>query len=435
MTWLAVGVAVVCAIPAVGLAISNPPQPPVITVYVGVASGASDGYRAPHAGAAWSRTSSVDVPDAGSSAFPTLADLDGNGTRDMLVGNSDGHVLAFRNAGTDSDPVWERKASWDPSIDVGSLAAPAVIDLDGDGARDLVIGNASGDVIAMRNTGTKHAPAWTRDAAWDLGHLGAGAHPATADFNHDGHTDVIVGLSTGKLAMFTGTGDGAAPLTRATSWDVSGVGTNPAPAAADLDGDGRPDLLVVDSGAHLTAAFKNTGSAFSSQPSWVGSLDAGSGPGGLAVISAPASTPSSSTTIGSTTASSTTASTVPGGPVAHVSATPANGQVPLPVSFDASASTDPSGRTLHYSWDFGDGTTSNNASVRAAADTADDGALLTLARNAYNAADHQRESGDKVGSITGYLQAGNTFASLTGDPGSAPFVAHGFHTINKISYF
>src|SRR5206468_5349867 len=138
--------------------------------------------------------------------------------------------------------------------------------------------------------------------------------------------------STGKLMMFTGTGDSAAPLARASSWDVSG-GTNPAPSAADLDGDGRPDLLAVDGGAHLAAAFKNTGSAFSSQPSWVGSLDAGSGPGGIAVIASPASAPSTSTTIESTTVTSATASTTPGGPVARVTASPANGNAPLPVSF------------------------------------------------------------------------------------------------------
>ncbi|MFQ5786337.1 MAG: PKD domain-containing protein, partial [Alphaproteobacteria bacterium] len=42
-------------------------------------------------------------------------------------------------------------------------------------------------------------------------------------------------------------------------------------------------------------------------------------------------------------------------PVAAFSATPASGQAPLDVTFDASASTDTDGTIVSYAWDFGDG--------------------------------------------------------------------------------
>ncbi len=44
-------------------------------------------------------------------------------------------------------------------------------------------------------------------------------------------------------------------------------------------------------------------------------------------------------------------------PVAAFTATPTTGEVPLTVSFDASASTDPGNNITSYAWDFGDGTT------------------------------------------------------------------------------
>ncbi|WP_075341630.1 glycoside hydrolase family 48 protein [Tenacibaculum agarivorans] len=50
-------------------------------------------------------------------------------------------------------------------------------------------------------------------------------------------------------------------------------------------------------------------------------------------------------------------------PIAEFTATPPTGQIPLTVTFDASASSDPDGDTLTYSWDFGDGNTGTGVTV------------------------------------------------------------------------
>jgi PKD repeat protein len=52
-------------------------------------------------------------------------------------------------------------------------------------------------------------------------------------------------------------------------------------------------------------------------------------------------------------------------PVADLKVTSASsGVVPFIASFDASSSTDPQNRPLSFTWDFGDGTISNNAALQ-----------------------------------------------------------------------
>lgn len=79
--------------------------------------------------------------------------------------------------------------------------------------------------------------------------LGAGAYPCAADLDGDGKTDLLVGSADGKLRVFYGEGydgrlivGGAEVLTSPDGGELSVPGAA-APLLADVDGDGAADIL------------------------------------------------------------------------------------------------------------------------------------------------------------------------------------------------
>ena len=221
--------------------------------------------------------------DVGSESAPALADLDGDGDLDLVVGSKlDPHVLerarlyVFRNEGSRTAPAFRLSDSLD--FGPGYHYAPAVADLDGDGRPELLVGTWNDGIRVYRDAGAPAAARWAADTAATL-RLPRGSHatPALADVDGDGDLDLVAGEASGELNLWRNDGTRTAPrwVLASEAWLGVDAGRRSAPAFADVDGDGDQDLLVGREEGGLLL-WRNTGSAraptFTADPSFTVSL-------------------------------------------------------------------------------------------------------------------------------------------------------------------
>jgi len=100
----------------------------------------------------------LDVPTLQlKSVHPSFGDIDGDGDRDLILGDQDGFIRVFeKNNGFQTAPV-QLTDNTGTLIDVGQFAAPQLFDLNRDGLLDLLVGEKEGNINYYKNIGTATA--------------------------------------------------------------------------------------------------------------------------------------------------------------------------------------------------------------------------------------------------------------------------------------
>lgn len=200
------------------------------------------------------------------SASVSLGDVDGNGTLDIVLAKGRHWPLTnlvLRNDG-------KGHFTTEKLADVADRTYTAALaDLDGDGSLDLVVSNDRPDAKAVylndgkghfRNAGTFGQPEWST------------RYVTLADLNGDGRPDIIVANRSSNPAKpvpsFVCLNDAKGHFPACTRLETQSATII---VAADLDGDGRTDLFVPHRDGGQSLVFWNDGTgAFSAPPMAIG---------------------------------------------------------------------------------------------------------------------------------------------------------------------
>ncbi len=189
----------------------------------------------------------------------TIADIDGDGRPDIVAGRS-----WFRNGGPDT---WTRYPFSDFHVDgydyFTDYAKVSVLDLDGDGRPDvfatLYAETPAGHAFAFLAPADPRTQPWTAVPV-DTTPLFGVHSQVVASFDGSNRPQIMVGETniggfgfgvnpSPQMYVYRLLGDAADPA----AWErttIDTIGTHEA-AAADLDGDGRPDLVGHDENTDL----------------------------------------------------------------------------------------------------------------------------------------------------------------------------------------
>ena len=188
------------------------------------------------------------------SSAPAIGDLDGDGVNDIVVGNEDGYVRAYRHNGELLAGFPAPALVGGSSTPSGIASSPVLADIDDDGYLEIIVGagslqtaNQHGGIVVISHDGQ---PEWSYQLsdtynAWVPGAPPDGfsdpvySTPSVGDIDGDGRLDIVFGGWDQHIHAVKYNGNPVAGFPFYHDDTVWG-----SPALYDVDGDGRDEIFI-----------------------------------------------------------------------------------------------------------------------------------------------------------------------------------------------
>jgi hypothetical protein len=203
---------------------------------------------------------------ASSPGQSVVADLDGDGKPDLLTPNGNGHTVSiFRNV---ASVGLLTNSSFVPRIDLPagtSSSSPygiAVADVDGDGKPDLIVTQFGDNQVSIYPNISSPGTLTTNSFAPRI-NFATGVQPqgvVVMDLDGDGRPDIVVAnVSDGTISILRNLGspNGLTTNSFAPRVDIATGDGCDRVVVGDLNGDGKPDLVTANNGNGTVSVLQN----------------------------------------------------------------------------------------------------------------------------------------------------------------------------------